>query len=43
MFDRVHKLGKKVVHDASAALARAFGHTYDREKAPVLGLQEDFE
>ncbi|KAK1835304.1 AB hydrolase superfamily protein [Podospora conica] len=34
----VHKLGKEVVHDASAALAKAFGRVYDRERAPVLGL-----
>ncbi|EFX03757.1 candidate lipase from carbohydrate esterase family ce10 [Grosmannia clavigera kw1407] len=35
----IHQTGKKVVHDASAALARAFGTSYDAEAAPVLSLE----
>ena len=37
---RIHKAGKELVHDASSALAKAFGTEYDRKKAPILGLHE---
>ena len=37
---RIHKAGKELVHDASSALAKAFGTEYDREEAPIFGLYD---